>query len=581
MGAQAARLNLRMQKELKLLLTDPPPSSSFPHLSHHSSFSLSSILAHIEGPEDTVYANGVFKINIQIPERYPFQPPIVTFATPIYHPNIDTGGRICLDILNLPPKGAWQPSLNISTVLTSILLLLTEPNPDDGLMCEASKEYKYNRQAFDQKARSMTEKYARAGATENGSCSQNTESHLKPSTMDAEGPQLSRLEVDESFGKHKKLSPIKSKLSLASTSSNLKRVTDKIAKEAFSDDLLGNQIEGKARNQQPAEKFNSYQNNGKLHSTSRKLSLESSSRNQKVSVQCKENVLSYQSSPVLKPKEADMGSTECMLLEKDVNHYEQQSHHLHKSGVVKSAGATNKGSEKICMDQSRVNISDDTWPQPLVNPPSQRSLGPLPMPLNTSHCDKQPQKDCVDKTGSVLFSIKHKRLGLASRKQYLGLPTSLQSQEKDNKENMISVSGVLLSSKGSGESWHGKIVNSNSNVYPKKQLGMRRKLPLEPLDKSNCSTDGNIQLNSCDDNLNGNPSKLLRATEESRYIQKPMQENDEKFTGQIKHHSEVLPIPDSAIVQDSEDSDDDKKVTVRPKLSVKRKRLIGKWNAKA
>ena len=33
-------------------------------------------------------------------------------------------------------QGAWQPSLNISTVLTSIRLLLTEPNPDDGLMCE-------------------------------------------------------------------------------------------------------------------------------------------------------------------------------------------------------------------------------------------------------------------------------------------------------------------------------------------------------------------------------------------------------------------------------------------------------------
>ncbi|KAH0891913.1 hypothetical protein HID58_054342 [Brassica napus] len=33
-------------------------------------------------------------------------------------------------------SGAWQPSLNISTVLTSIGLLLSEPNPDDDLMCE-------------------------------------------------------------------------------------------------------------------------------------------------------------------------------------------------------------------------------------------------------------------------------------------------------------------------------------------------------------------------------------------------------------------------------------------------------------
>jgi ubiquitin-conjugating enzyme E2 T len=37
--AQAARLNLRMQKELKLLLTDPPPGASFPFLSTDSDFS--------------------------------------------------------------------------------------------------------------------------------------------------------------------------------------------------------------------------------------------------------------------------------------------------------------------------------------------------------------------------------------------------------------------------------------------------------------------------------------------------------------------------------------------------------------
>ncbi|XP_068653332.1 uncharacterized protein [Aristolochia californica] len=179
--AQAARLNLRMQKELKLLATDPPPGVSLPAVSEGSSdsFSLSAIDACIRGPEGTVYDRGVFRIKIQIPERYPFQPPNATFATPIYHPNIDNGGRICLDILNLPPKGAWQPSLNISTVLTSIGLLLIEPNPDDGLMCEASKEYKYNRQLFDQKARSCTQKYAKPGAL----ASTNNEFFLEPNEV--------------------------------------------------------------------------------------------------------------------------------------------------------------------------------------------------------------------------------------------------------------------------------------------------------------------------------------------------------------------------------------------------------------
>jgi len=58
----------------------------------------------VQGPKGTVYEGGLFKLSVHVPSRYPFEPPQVRFITPVHHPNIDNGGRICLDILNMPPK---------------------------------------------------------------------------------------------------------------------------------------------------------------------------------------------------------------------------------------------------------------------------------------------------------------------------------------------------------------------------------------------------------------------------------------------------------------------------------------------
>ncbi|TYI21969.1 hypothetical protein ES332_A06G074700v1 [Gossypium tomentosum] len=284
--AQEARLKLRMQKELKLLLVDPPHGASFPTLSSQSDITdLSSIHAQIEGPEETVYSKGIFKIKIQIPERYPLQPPIVTFATPIYHPNIDNGGRICLDILNLPPKGAWQPSLNISTVLTSIRLLLSEPNPDDGLMCEASREYKYNRQAFDQKARSMTEKYAKAGAGESSCSYQCTETKVDSTMVEVQGlDQASNHGGLELSPSNKRTHGISQKLSLESTILNNKKDADqKVPNHNLFLSASGTQMECKRKREKENDVLSEYNlNHEKVNGKGRKSS-------SKVSGQCKDD----------------------------------------------------------------------------------------------------------------------------------------------------------------------------------------------------------------------------------------------------------------------------------------------------
>ncbi|KAM9369518.1 ubiquitin-conjugating enzyme E2 T [Phaethornis superciliosus] len=147
----------RLSRELALLAAEPPPGITCWQDPHP----LGQLRAQILGGVDTPYEKGIFDLEIVVPERYPFEPPKIRFLTPIYHPNIDSAGRICLDLLKLPPKGAWRPSLNISTLLTSIQLLMAEPNPDDPLMADISSEYKYNKEQFLLNARKWTEQHAR------------------------------------------------------------------------------------------------------------------------------------------------------------------------------------------------------------------------------------------------------------------------------------------------------------------------------------------------------------------------------------------------------------------------------------
>lgn len=118
---------------MQLMLSPSPGISAFPNADGN----LLSWTATIVGPTETPYENLTLKLSFSFPTNYPYAPPTVLFKTPIYHPNVDFSGRICLDIL----KDKWSAVYNVQSVLLSLQSLLGEPNKYvecaflDGLEC--------------------------------------------------------------------------------------------------------------------------------------------------------------------------------------------------------------------------------------------------------------------------------------------------------------------------------------------------------------------------------------------------------------------------------------------------------------
>ena len=142
----------RIGKELENLKADPPANCSAGPIEDDIFHWQGTLM----GPTDSPYEGGVFMMNIKFPADYPFKPPKVTFETKIYHPNINSSGGICLDIL----KDQWSPALTISKVLISICSLLCDTNPDDQLVPDIARMYVRNRDKYNRTAQLWTIQYA-------------------------------------------------------------------------------------------------------------------------------------------------------------------------------------------------------------------------------------------------------------------------------------------------------------------------------------------------------------------------------------------------------------------------------------
>ena len=87
----------RITKEIADVRADPLSQITVEPLDGDSD--ITHLRGSFPGPPGTPYEGGTFKVDVKIPNEYPFRPPAMKFETRVWHPNISSQTVS----LNLPP----------------------------------------------------------------------------------------------------------------------------------------------------------------------------------------------------------------------------------------------------------------------------------------------------------------------------------------------------------------------------------------------------------------------------------------------------------------------------------------------
>ena len=116
----------------------------------------------IVGPSETLFEGGFFKATLSFPEDYPNKPPVMTFTTPMWHPNVYSDGKVCISILHPPgddeygyekSSERWLPIHSVESILLSVISMLSAPNDESPANLDAAKQWREDKQAYKRKVR--------------------------------------------------------------------------------------------------------------------------------------------------------------------------------------------------------------------------------------------------------------------------------------------------------------------------------------------------------------------------------------------------------------------------------------------
>ncbi|XP_023944969.2 ubiquitin-conjugating enzyme E2 S [Bicyclus anynana] len=121
---------------------------------------LTDVTALIDGPADTPYAGGVFRVRLALGREFPAAPPRAYFVTRIFHPNVSAAGEVCVNTL----KRDWRPELGLAHALLAVRCLLIAPNADSALNADAAALLRDRYDDYFARAKLYTDIHARPSA---------------------------------------------------------------------------------------------------------------------------------------------------------------------------------------------------------------------------------------------------------------------------------------------------------------------------------------------------------------------------------------------------------------------------------
>ena len=124
-------------------------------------------IIYMEGPTETPFEGGVFKLEMKFPDNYPQMPPSLRFLSEFWHPNVYGNGNVCISILHPPgddptsgelASERWCPTQSVDTILLSVQSMLSEPNMFSPANTDAMKQLRDHKSDYLKKCKVISEK---------------------------------------------------------------------------------------------------------------------------------------------------------------------------------------------------------------------------------------------------------------------------------------------------------------------------------------------------------------------------------------------------------------------------------------